>query len=36
MLTKLDEIQDTALQALQNVSDEDALQTWRVTHTGRS
>jgi phenylalanyl-tRNA synthetase alpha chain len=36
MLTKLDEIQAAALQALQNVSDEDALQAWRVTHTGRS
>jgi len=36
MLTKLDEIQAAALQTLHSVSDEDALQAWRVTHTGRS
>jgi phenylalanyl-tRNA synthetase alpha chain len=32
----LDEIQSAALQALVSVTDEDALQAWRVTHTGRS
>ena len=36
MLTKLDEIQTAALQALININNEDALQTWRVAYTGRS
>jgi phenylalanyl-tRNA synthetase alpha chain len=36
MLDKLDEIQSTALQALESVNDDDALQAWRVTYTGRS
>ena len=36
MLNKLDEIQSAALQALESVTDDDTLQTWRVTHTGRS
>jgi phenylalanyl-tRNA synthetase alpha chain len=36
MLEKLDEIKSAALQALESVTDEDALQAWRVTHTGRS
>jgi phenylalanyl-tRNA synthetase alpha chain len=36
MLEKLDEIQTSALQALQSVADEESLQAWRVTHTGRS
>ncbi|MFN2216003.1 MAG: phenylalanine--tRNA ligase subunit alpha [Anaerolineales bacterium] len=36
MLKKLDQIQNDALQALQSVTDEDALQTWRVAYTGRS
>jgi len=36
MLEKLDQIQDEALHALQTISDEETLQSWRVTHTGRS
>jgi len=36
MLKKLDEIQSAALQALESVADDDSLQAWRVTHTGRS
>jgi phenylalanyl-tRNA synthetase alpha chain len=36
MLDKLGEIQTTALQALESVRDETALETWRVTHLGRS
>lgn len=36
MLEKLDQIQNAALQALESVVDDDSLQTWRVTHTGRS
>ena len=36
MLNKLDEIQSAAIQALESVTDDDSLQTWRVTHTGRS
>ncbi len=36
MLEKLDEIQNAALQALESVTDEDTLEAWRVTHTGRS
>jgi phenylalanyl-tRNA synthetase alpha chain len=36
MLAQLDQIQASALQALASVENEDALQTWRVNHTGRS
>jgi len=36
MLVKLDEIQSTALEALESVHDDDTLQAWRVTYTGRS
>ena len=36
MLEKLDDIQNEALKALENVKDDDSLQAWRVTHTGRS
>jgi len=36
MLTRLDQIQEDALQAMQTISDEETLQSWRVTHTGRS
>ena len=36
MLEKLDEIQSAALLALESVTDDNSLQAWRVTHTGRS
>ncbi|MFH2039483.1 MAG: phenylalanine--tRNA ligase subunit alpha [Chloroflexota bacterium] len=36
MLKKLDDIQSAALKALENIADEEALEAWRVTHTGRS
>jgi phenylalanyl-tRNA synthetase alpha chain len=36
MLDKLNEIQTTALAALESVRDEAALEAWRVAHLGRS
>lgn len=36
MLDKLGEIEKSALEALASVQDETALETWRVTHLGRS
>ena len=36
MLEKLDEIQSAAMHALESVTDDDSLQAWRITHTGRS
>jgi phenylalanyl-tRNA synthetase alpha chain len=36
MLEKLAVIQNEALKALETVSDDDSLQAWRVTYTGRS
>jgi phenylalanyl-tRNA synthetase alpha chain len=36
MLEQLDQIMKTALDALSTVSDDPALQTWRVAHLGRS
>ena len=36
MLKKLDDIQSAALKALENIADEEALEAWRVTYTGRS
>jgi len=36
MLDRLEEIKKAALEALQQVSDGETLETWRVTHTGRS
>ena len=36
MLDKLNEIESTALKSLESVTDDDALQAWRVKHTGRS
>ena len=36
MLDKLSEIEKTALNALAFVQDEAALESWRVTHLGRS
>ena len=35
-LAKLEEIKSTALAALADVSDEEALEAWRVAHLGRS
>ena len=36
MLEKLNEIQAAALDALESIIDEEALQAWKVAHTGRS
>jgi phenylalanyl-tRNA synthetase alpha chain len=36
MLDQLNEIEKTALAALQSVADQGALDAWRVAHTGRS
>lgn len=36
MLSQLDEIERTALESLQAVQDEEALQRWRVSYLGRS
>ena len=36
MLEKLNEIQAAALEALESVTDDEALQTWRVANVGRS
>ncbi len=36
MLSQLDEIERTALESLQAVQDEEALQRWRVSNLGRS
>jgi phenylalanyl-tRNA synthetase alpha chain len=36
MLDKLNEVERTGLDALQNVQDETALEVWRVTHLGRN
>lgn len=36
MLARLDEIEKAALEALQTINDEAALEHWRVTHLGRS
>ena len=36
MLERLGEIQSAALNALETVKDDDALQAWRVAHLGRS
>ncbi|NOY99559.1 MAG: phenylalanine--tRNA ligase subunit alpha, partial [Chloroflexi bacterium] len=36
MLEKLAQIKQTALEALESVQDNDALQAWRVAHLGRS
>ncbi|MBN2385797.1 MAG: phenylalanine--tRNA ligase subunit alpha [Anaerolineales bacterium] len=36
MLEKLNQIQGAALEALDSVADEAALEAWRVTHLGRS
>jgi phenylalanyl-tRNA synthetase alpha chain len=36
MLEKIESIQQEALKALKAVSNEDTLEAWRVTHTGRN
>ncbi len=36
MLEKLNEIQAAALDALESITDEEALQAWKSAHTGRS
>ncbi|MFU8772840.1 MAG: phenylalanine--tRNA ligase subunit alpha [Anaerolineales bacterium] len=36
MLPQLDQIEKTALSALQNVKDEESLEKWRVVYLGRS
>lgn len=36
MLEKLQEIEQTAIAALESVTDQDALDAWRVAHLGRS
>ena len=36
MLTELDQIEQTALQALESIQDEARLEGWRVVHLGRS
>lgn len=36
MLAQLDDLEAQALADLQNVTDEDSLETWRVAHLGRS
>ncbi len=36
MLSKLDQIEETALSTLDDTQDEAALETWRVTHLGRN
>ncbi|MBE0411784.1 MAG: phenylalanine--tRNA ligase subunit alpha [Anaerolineales bacterium] len=36
MLPQLDQIEETALSALQNVKDEESLEKWRVVYLGRS
>lgn len=36
MLNRLQEIEQTALAALETIQDEAALEAWRVTHLGRS
>jgi phenylalanyl-tRNA synthetase alpha chain len=36
MLTELDQIERTALQALESIQDEASLEAWRVAHLGRS
>jgi phenylalanyl-tRNA synthetase alpha chain len=36
MVSDLDQIQQTALQALESIQDESGLETWRVAHLGRS
>ncbi len=36
MLERLEEIQSTALDALESVKDDEALQAWRVAYVGRS
>ena len=36
MLTKLDQIEQTAQQALESIQDEASLEGWRVAHLGRS
>lgn len=36
MLTELDQIEQTALQALESIQDEAQLEGWRVVHLGRS
>ena len=36
MLTQLEQIHQSALDALQNAADESTLEQWRITHLGRS
>jgi phenylalanyl-tRNA synthetase alpha chain len=36
MLNKLDQIESAALESLKSVTDDEALQAWRVKYTGRS
>ena len=36
MVSDLDQIEQTALEALGSIQDESALETWRVAHLGRS
>ena len=36
MLNQLEDIQQSALSALQTIQDEDSLESWRVTYLGRS
>jgi phenylalanyl-tRNA synthetase alpha chain len=36
MLSDLDQIKRNALQALESIQDDSSLETWRITHLGRS
>jgi phenylalanyl-tRNA synthetase alpha chain len=36
MIEQLEHVRERALEALQNIGDEDALQLWRVAHLGRN